>query len=285
MLIPKPLRPMEPACDLLLYRTRQETWKNGQRYEKDGKVQILNWTPKLIEAIVSGTKDYSVKLEPRSGGLSRKCSCPVNDFCKHMVAVAITWDKLQGLSPPSTAEIEDISIPPPLVSYSDIQEAYKDSLNANLDTIRIAADEFGFTPRPHARLPNKPNFSENELSPVTLLETKKAFSEIKSWSRKYKYDWYFCAGEMVAAYCEVIRAILKRADVSNTLELARILRDAQKFHYILVQELIDDSDGLHEFTEAHLNALHKKLKSGNMDHKNSGLTGLLKEFEEHKDDY
>ena len=95
------------ACDLLLYRCYQEYWTRGQAYEKQGRVKILKHDDKAVQATVKGTQDYTVSLAFKSGGLSRQCNCPVSDFCKHIIATAIAWDKARGITPPNSLEIEN----------------------------------------------------------------------------------------------------------------------------------------------------------------------------------
>ncbi|MBM4402338.1 MAG: SWIM zinc finger family protein [Candidatus Cloacimonetes bacterium] len=277
---------MQSACDSLLYRTYLESWKKGEKYADEGKVEIEKFDDKSVIAHVAGTKLYETKLSFRGSGISRNCSCPVSDFCKHMVAVAILWDELRGIQRPTAVVVESKAIPPPLISRADINKAYADPVNADLNVIRLAVDDYALSPRPHARLPNAPHFDANLKQPLTLTEVKKAWSEIKSWSRKSTYDYYFCAGEMVAAFCETMRMIISRLEYSDILELAKILRSAQKFHYELIMELVDDSDGLHEFTEAHLDELYGliKKKINQIEEKNK-VENLLKEFDEHRDDY
>lgn len=277
---------MESACDLLLYRTYFETWQRGEAYADEGRVKILRSSERLVEALVEGTETYEVKLEFRSGGISRSCSCPVGDFCKHMVAVAIVWDELRGLKRPDPGEIGNVSVPPPLVSYSDVSKAFRNPLKADLDIIRLASSELGNWSRPHARLPSMPHFNADEKNPLTVGEMKKAFQSIAGWSNRSRYDFYFCAGEMVAAFCEVMRMVKKRLAATPPLVAAEILREAQKFHYELIMELIDDSDGLHEFTEAHLEDIYQKLKKSEVsDKERETFEDKLEEFDDHRDDY
>lgn len=277
---------MQSACESLLYRTYLETWKKGEKYADAGKVEIKEFDDKSVTALVKGTKLYETKLSFRSNGIRRSCSCPVPDFCKHMAAVAIFWDESRGIKRPTPEEVESETIPPPLISRADINKAYADPINADLNVIRLAVDDYALSPRPHARLPSTPRFSRNPKEPLTLAEVKKAWTEIKSWSRKSTYDYYFCAGEMVAAFCETMRMIISRFESSDILELAKVLRNAQKFHYELIMELIDDSDGLHEFTEAHLEKLYDLIKknAGKNEDKHK-IENLLKEFDDHRDDY
>jgi hypothetical protein len=276
---------MKSACDLLLYRSYQEYWQRGQTYEKQGKVELLRFNENSVEARVQGTTTYTITFSFRAGGLSRKCSCPVKDFCKHMIAVAIAWDKARGLLPPTNEQVENTSIPPALISHADIQKAYSTPIEANLDIIRIAADELGWQSRPHTHLPHHPKSLSNDLqTPVTLQEIKKCFSEIRSWSRRRNFDMYFCAGELVAAFCEVLRSIYQRCSFSQLEELAKVLVLAQAFHYEIIMEIIDDSDGLHEFTEAHLEKLYQMIKRRRQD-KSSYITKQLKHFDNNRDNY
>ena len=280
---------MQSATQALLYRTYFETWQRGEKYAGQNKVKINFYDDKKVEADVLGTKKYQTILEFKGNGLSRNCTCPVRDFCKHMVALSIIWDEVRGLSKPTKGEIEAETIPPPLVSSSEIEDAYADPVNADLEIIRMAASEFGFDSKKkfsHARLPLKPKFNENFKEPLAITEVKKAFSEIRSWSKKSNYDLYFCAGEMVAGFCELMRIIKERLNCSDPLICAGILQLAQKFHYELILELIDDSDGLHEFTEAHLQDIYMILKNAPLKKEERKiLNEKLKEFDENRDNY
>ena len=273
---------MKSACEALLYRTFLETWRRGEKYANEGRVKIFNSSDKRVLAKVAGAQIYEVVLEFRTGGLSRKCSCPVKDLCKHMVAVAIVWDESLGIPRPAANNVEQTAIPPPLVSRADINRAYNDPLSADLEILRLAGDEMGSWSRPHARLPNIPRFNTELTRPLSLKEIKLVFSEINQWTRRSKFDPYFCAGETVAAFCEVLR-IVKQRLLSTAPEIAvEILLGAQRFHYKIILEFIDDSDGLHIFNEAHLDDIYKYLKQ----HCPSGRARqLLEEFDRHRDDY
>lgn len=60
-----------------------------------------------------------------------------------LVALAILWDEVRCIPRPRRHEVEEESIPPPLISRKDIKTAYDDPLNVNLDVIRLAASESG----------------------------------------------------------------------------------------------------------------------------------------------
>ncbi|MDA2918805.1 hypothetical protein MYX76_04815 [Desulfobacterota bacterium AH_259_B03_O07] len=284
---------MKSATDLLITRTYTEIWERGEEYAKSGRVRIASSNEREVEAFVKGTELYKVKLKFSGAGISKNCNCPYSHGasakhspCKHMIAVAILWDESKGIEPPSKDEIEFETIPPPLVTRSQYVALFKSPLKADLELLRIAAEEIGSWSRPHSRLPNMPKFSSNENEPLSIKEIRKSFREIASWTNRRRYDYYFCAGEMVAAFCEVMRLVKKRLRVSSPLETAEIIREAQKFHYELVMGLIDDSDGLHEFTEAHLEDVYNHLKKMPVeDVEKDALARKLKEFENHRNDY
>ena len=236
---------------MLLGRTCLESWKRGEEYSLKGKAKLVRFDEKSAKGEAYGSETYEVKLSFKSGGISRSCTCPVNDFCKHEVALAILWDEKRGISKPSANEIENVTIPPPLVSRTDIMKAFNDPLNTNLEVIRIAADESGWS-RPHARLPQKPRILEGNLTFGTI---KKSLTEIRSWSRRRNFDPYFCAGETMAAFCEVIRETAKHWKNFDKFAKEKIITLLEAFENELIYEVIDDSDGLHEFSQAHLKNL------------------------------
>lgn len=276
---------MESACDFLLYRTYLETWERGEKYANEGRVEVVHADEKSVSAVVRGTKSYKTSLAFRGGGISRSCSCPVSDFCKHLVAVAIVWDERRGFSRPDKDQIEEEAIPPPPVSRAQISQLFRDPLHADLEVLRLAS-ESGLWVRPHARLPNMPAFSKDEMAPLTVAEVRKAFSEISRWSNFRTFDPYFCAGEMIAAFCEVLRVIKARLASTPPLVSADILRESQKFHYRIVLEMIDGSDGVHIFNEAHLEDIYQGLKKAKIEKgEEVRFSQRLKEFAAHRDDY
>lgn len=150
---------MRSAARLLLPKTFIEVWKRREKYVREKRTVIWHADEKTVKAEVSGTEQYRIELKFSGGGISKKCNCPYardskthHPACKHMVAVAIVWDGLHDISPPTTEEIEANAIPPPLVSRAQIDALYKDPLSADLEVLRIAGEESGSWSRPHSRL-------------------------------------------------------------------------------------------------------------------------------------
>jgi hypothetical protein len=67
----------------------------GMAYFHDGAVGLLDADEYEVRASVKGTQRYRVRLTAGSDGeLEYECDCPVGDdgtFCKHAVAVALSW--------------------------------------------------------------------------------------------------------------------------------------------------------------------------------------------------
>ena len=86
--------------DVLTLRAIQKladtgTFSRGTAYFHDGAVGLLDADEYEVRASVQGTQRYRVRLAAGSDGeLEYECDCPVGDdgtFCKHAVAVALSW--------------------------------------------------------------------------------------------------------------------------------------------------------------------------------------------------
>jgi len=250
----------QSATDLLLYRTYEERWERGEKYANQGKVKILTYDEKHVEASVTWTDVYKVELAFRAWWLSRRCSCPLKDMCKHMVATAIVWDEMRGIPRPTPNEVRRTSISQRAITREDLEDAYNDPLSADLDIIRVAAEEYCLgSPRPHALLPKKPKLKSSKWK-ITMEEVESVIQEIRSRSRKRDYDMCFCAGEMVAAFCEAIRNFMRRIELHTPKEAKHFYQELKDFESELIDDLIDDSEWLHEFTEAHMLELQEMIE-------------------------
>ena len=72
-----------------------KTFARGKAYFHDGVVSRLEEHDGVLRANVRGTHRYSVELGVGDDGeLTYECDCPVGEdgiFCKHAVAVALSW--------------------------------------------------------------------------------------------------------------------------------------------------------------------------------------------------
>jgi len=284
---------MKSACSLLLKKVGREIWRRGEGYASAGQVEITSHDDEQVLAVVQGSHPYQVSLKFAPNGISQKCDCPYyadrGQVCKHIVAAAIVWDKLRGISPPPTHLIEIATVPPPRLSRRDIGELFRKPLNADLEKVRILADEtaLGGRARPHTRLPKATKkLNTGAETPISSREVSTCLTEIRSWSRRKGFDPYFCAGEMVAAFCELLRVIAIRLPGSDKAEAVQILLNLQKFNREMVTEMIDDSQGNRAFTEAHLDDLCERLKAIDRDDQNYEFVHRkLKVYERERGEY
>lgn len=76
-----------------------KTFARGKTYFHDGVVSRLDERDEAVRATVRGTHRYRVELAVDNGELAYDCNCPVGDdgvFCKHAVAVALSWLENSG---------------------------------------------------------------------------------------------------------------------------------------------------------------------------------------------
>jgi uncharacterized Zn finger protein len=95
---------MSLADVLTLKRVRElageKAFARGKAYFHQGAVGLLKEESDRVQARVQGTETYRVSLEVSpDGDLDYHCTCPVGDsgdFCKHAVAVALSWLENSG---------------------------------------------------------------------------------------------------------------------------------------------------------------------------------------------
>ena len=73
---------------------------SGRQYYQKGQVAVTDCGPEMVEAIVSGSEAYVVRLTRDADDLRAFCSCPFfekGEICKHVWAVILQADELKGL--------------------------------------------------------------------------------------------------------------------------------------------------------------------------------------------
>ncbi|MDP2944571.1 MAG: SWIM zinc finger family protein [bacterium] len=243
---------------IILSDTEIQVYYRGLEYADKKKIKIKKLFNNACLAEATGSDMYAVELSfNRVGSPKYSCSCPYyqghNIICKHIIGAALVWDRGRKVPDPDDGTVKNLSIPEPPITRKDINNAYEDQLEADLDIIRYAADELRGARR-HAKLPLAPQVCL--LSPGDI---KKGITEIKSWARRSSYDPYFCAGEMVAGFCELVRSVRKSLERFSSEELVVAAEQLSGYHHELITGTIDDSDGLHEFSEAHLTDLFDEI--------------------------
>ena len=254
--------PLRSAAADLLWSCEPELWSRGERYADEGRVAIEKNLESEMEGSVRGAAAYPVRLRYGRKHLHAVCACPSREFpCKHVIAAAIVWDESRGIPRPDAAALPTGS---GRISPAAIRAAYRRPLDVDTSLLRKAADSGSWT-RPHARLPNMPHFDVTPGTPLDIGEFRKACLEIRRWADRKSYDPYFCAGEMVAAFVEVLRAIRARVSASERSIAEKTCRLARSFDHTLTHELIDDSEANRVFSGAQIEALEKTLRERKRD--------------------
>jgi hypothetical protein len=243
-----------PIARLLLGRTRVEVWRRGEDYANKGRVRILDYDENQVKAIVSGTQNYEVFLKLLARGMRKQCTCPYasGDVCKHMVATALIWDNIRGFAPLAEDKVEMETIHPPPISRKQIAACYARPLKADLDIIRVATDYYNLSPKEHARLPRCPRIETYEKVPLTLTEVKGSLKEMERWTKRKTYHHYFCAGEMAAAFSELLDVIYSRLPASKPDEAISIVAYCVNWRYRKFEQVADGSDGVWIFPVARI---------------------------------
>ena len=247
---------MKSVARMLLSRTKPVIWYRGEAYANQGKVKILKYDDKLVKANVVGTEEYKVLIKLVSRGVRRECNCPYSKgICKHLVATAIVWDELRGIERPKRKKIEENAKAFKPDIGATIGELFAKPLKANLNTIRLMVDLVSFPSKRrsrHAILPHCPKISKTVDLPLKMKEIQKAFEEMEKWSQRATYDHYFCAGEMAAAFCELLDVIASRALSSSPEDLIEIMARCVEWYYETFQSIVDGSDGVWIFPVARI---------------------------------
>ena len=224
----------------------------GREYFRKGKVRNLVIGKETVLAVVSGNEDYDVEVGFAKNCFGADCSCPYmennqNDYCKHIVAVAIARDKKLGLPLPSNDELESLTIEEFPHLGQKLNNAFKDPLKADLVAIARATD-FGSWVRPHAKIGIIPYIFSRDV--INISAVKKAFRKVGSLSRKYKYDMYFCAGEVTAVTAATLDEILFIFPSLEEKLQKDIFYETIKFYYQIYLNMIDGSDGVWQIVQA-----------------------------------
>ena len=209
----------------------------GEGYFEEGRVGPLRADAGRVSATVQGAEDYVVQLRAEEGDLRFSCSCPVGaegEFCKHCVAVTLSWLKDQGLSGPTLddARVYLQTLPPDSLVELLIEHAHEDE--------RLARRLLMMTTRPQQ------DASVDVVSLRALIDQAFAYHGFVH----YREVWGYVRGieEMIDALDELL-AQERDDEAVGLVEYA-----LAAFEQALEQ--IDDSDGQMADVGARLEELH-----------------------------
>ncbi len=101
MLLKTPM-PLDCLTEKTLRSLAGDRWfARGRSYKEENRVTNLSLAGDSLSARVVGTQPYRVRLTCNRSRLDYSCSCPVGEdgnFCKHCVAVGLSWLDQDALS-------------------------------------------------------------------------------------------------------------------------------------------------------------------------------------------
>jgi len=226
-------------------------FSRGEKYFDEGRVHGLTEYRGQVAAKVAGTENYRVKLWTDRGRLGYSCSCPVGDdgeFCKHCVAVALTWIEESGgkgkraKSKKSVVTLEDVRA---FLEQQDKGKLVEMLLNEALESDSLRERLFLETAR----------MNPEQIDLATYHRS------IKNATRANDYVDYYSAGGYargVHRVLESVAALLNDGHAVEVIELTEYaLSEIEKS-----LGYIDDSDGhmggcINELQELHHRACLK----------------------------
>lgn len=222
-------------------------YQRGRDYFLQGRVEEIECDGEVMRASVQGSQDYTVNLRGDDGILDYACDCPVGsegEFCKHCVAVALTW--LQHQKRPAKPGSENRKI-----TLADVQKVLlaEDQTVIVENLIEWAKSDAQLRERliMHAAKRAKPE--------ILLATVQQAFSKATRISRYIEYREMPSFVRRVDAAIDSIEELLRDGHAAGVIELCEsALRSLSS-----AMDSVDDSDGcmselLGRLQEIHLNA-------------------------------
>jgi hypothetical protein len=128
-----------------------------------------------------------------------------------------------------------------------------------LDKVRVGPDYFALSPKKHARLPKCPQIESDNKVSLEKSEIKNALIEMELWARRKNYHSYFCAGEMAAAFSELLDVIWNRLPVSEPGKVIDIMALCVDWYFRGFEQIVDGSDGVWIFPVARIGKIVTRL--------------------------
>jgi uncharacterized Zn finger protein len=236
--------------------TDTKTFARGKAYFHDGAVSRLEEHEGAVRANVRGTHRYRVELvvvDDDDGELAYDCSCPVGDdgvFCKHAVAVALSWLENSGEEVFHAEETTREKPRKKRKTYEEVVREYVATLEKDaLRELLLEAVERDLTLR------DKLLFAARAAGASDLPGMKAAVRQATRISRPLDWREAGAYGDSLMSLADMLRQRLAGAHAAQVVELSELaIADAEKS-----LEQIDDSDGdvtpaILELASVHLEA-------------------------------
>lgn len=255
----------------IIENVTEAIYYRGLEYADQGKVKELEEQEKKLVATVVGSKNYEVEF--RQGPVHTKgyCSCPYQlanqDYCKHIIAVAIAWDRSRGKDIPTDEIVKSQTIEIDYGFGAKVDAMYDNPLEADLRFLATASEYSSWGVRPHAKLPLVSTLAES-VEPLTLKEVKTAFNKIERFTNRATYDYYFCAGEVSAILSMTYDVLVSRLKSTEYLSGHQIVLESIVFYYNVYLQSIDSSDGVWSIPKARLPLMISQLVKMGLDPNN-----------------
>jgi uncharacterized Zn finger protein len=231
-----------------------KTFARGKAYFHDGAVSRLEEREGAVRASVRGTHRYTVELGLGDDSeLTYECNCPVGDdgiFCKHAVAVALSWLENSGEKVFHADDTEPEKTRKKRKTYEELIREYVATLDEDvLRELLLEAVERDLTLR------DKLLFAARAASASDLPSMKTAVRQATRISRPLDWREADAYGDGLMSLAAMLRQRLAGPHAAQVVELAELaIAGAEKS-----LEQIDDSGGgvmpaILELAAAHLEA-------------------------------
>lgn len=239
----------------LIENVVESIYYRGLDYADQGRVSQLQEHEKKLTARVGGSQTYDVEFRQGPIHVKGYCTCPYRqsnpDYCKHIIAVAIVWDRQQGKALPTEEMIKNQTIEVDYGFGVKVDAMYNNPLEADLQFLAQASEYSAWGVRPHAKLVIASTLADT-LEPLTLKEVNHAFRAIDRLTRRSNFDPYFCAGELSAILSMTYDVIARRLKLTEYQLARQIVIESIVFFYDNYLQSIDGSDGVWMIPKARL---------------------------------
>jgi hypothetical protein len=229
----------------ILANTTEDIFWRGVEYAKEGRVEKLKKENKRLSAVVQGSSLYEVEFRQGPKHAKGYCTCPYalnEDYCKHVVALAVYWDLQKNIGFPHKEEVRNSALHIEYGFGKKVEALYRDPLHADLQFLADASN-YGSWVRPHAKIPLRFPLAQSSKA-ISLGELRLALKSVAGLSSRSRYDSYFCAGEVSALLSLCYDVVIKRLEHAEKKEYLNILSECIIFYYNTYLNLIDGSDGV-----------------------------------------